>query len=347
VTIHDLDYETPMTIDRAREIHDGAGQETCHESALRALGVALDVLDRYNAAPSIAAPAPNADGLLPSDDFRGQFERAPDEPIDLDAYWKAPGNPPEIGAPWSDEPGYTWADKPTRLLYDCLREIYHLRTHTPAADGGLHPATSLIPDGTPVRLDECPPGPFLGPTGGIGLKTEYGNISGKDTGCGRVTWTMTSDPDVYVLESGEAWWGGTSSKDEKHAQMVTPLRVADLAPAPVEQAPTVEPVRAAIEGYVVGLPVTKMAPTPEPEAPAEDCVEVAAWVKVEHHDDEDPPVDTIVVSGFWSSKNGQHGNPHARTGAAVLRIAVRVPRRFLTHPEPETLPVVVAEEVTE
>lgn len=57
--------------------------------------------------------------MTPSSDFQRMFAKPPDEPIDLDAYWSAPSSEGEMGA--------AWVNKPHRLLYDCLKEIYHLR----------------------------------------------------------------------------------------------------------------------------------------------------------------------------------------------------------------------------
>ena len=68
----------------------------------------------------------------PSREFAETFERPPEEPIDLDAYWRAPCAPETTA--WSMDPAYTWQDKPHRLLYDCLREIHHLRKATPAVE---------------------------------------------------------------------------------------------------------------------------------------------------------------------------------------------------------------------
>ena len=69
----------------------------------------------------------------------------------------------------------------------------------------------LVPDGEPCRLDACPPGPFMAVRsgGGLGFKTEYGKMQadpGTKTGRGSdLRWSVTSEPDAYCLESGEAW----------------------------------------------------------------------------------------------------------------------------------------------
>lgn len=70
---------------------------------------------------------------------------------------------------------------------------------------------TLVPNGWPCTLAECPPGPFASPDGGLGFKTEYGSTRAVDG-----VLKVTHLPDVYCLESGEAW-----CSDE----LVTPLRV--------------------------------------------------------------------------------------------------------------------------
>jgi len=79
----------------------------------------------------------------------------------------------------------------------------------------------LDPVGDPCSLDECPPGPFRGESGGLGFKTEYGRMivvpescrSGKGSD---LRWAVGNGPDVYCLDSGEAWCSTT---------MVQPLEV--------------------------------------------------------------------------------------------------------------------------
>lgn len=56
-------------------------------------------------------------------------------------------------------------------------------------------------------LAECPPGLFL--FGGcLGFRSEYGT-------------------DAYVVSSGEAFWGGAKTKEERDALMVTPVEITD------------------------------------------------------------------------------------------------------------------------
>jgi len=73
----------------------------------------------------------------------------------------------------------------------------------------------LIPNGWPCRLDECPPGLFVkGET--VALKTEYGRIG---EGAGPLPrWT-----DAYVGASGEQFWGGAHTNEDRECLMVQPV----------------------------------------------------------------------------------------------------------------------------
>lgn len=86
-----------------------------------------------------------------------------------------------------------------------------------------------------VRLDECPPGLFM--------------FDG--TLCFRSEYTTTLDnprryqPDAYVVETGEYFWGGAKTTEERSALMVVPvsgLTPADLA---AERAAAAEAMREA------------------------------------------------------------------------------------------------------
>ena len=68
----------------------------------------------------------------------------------------------------------------------------------------------LIPEGFPVSLAECPEGPFLY-DGDVGFKSEY---QGKP-----------ETIDAYCLESGEYFWGGTSTGEKQRELIVQPLRI--------------------------------------------------------------------------------------------------------------------------
>lgn len=78
-----------------------------------------------------------------------------------------------------------------------------------------------------VTLAECPPGPFLF-NGRLGFKTEYGameTVGPTDVPGPALRWTVGNRPDAYCMDSGEYFWGGTSSKEERDALLVTPVEV--------------------------------------------------------------------------------------------------------------------------
>jgi hypothetical protein len=69
------------------------------------------------------------------------------------------------------------------------------------------------------RLDDCPPGLFLYKRGDhttLGFKSEY---STDTSSMGK----PLHQCDAYVVSSGEYFWGGAATGDERHALMVTPL----------------------------------------------------------------------------------------------------------------------------
>lgn len=92
-------------------------------------------------------------------------------------------------------------------------------------------STTTSTDRERVTLRECPPGPFLF-EGRLGFKTEYGametvgpvNVPGD-----QVRWTVGNGIDVYVMASGEVFWGGAKSKEERDKLLVTPIDADDLA----------------------------------------------------------------------------------------------------------------------
>lgn len=83
-----------------------------------------------------------------------------------------------------------------------------------------------------VSLAECPPGLFRF-NGFLGLKTEYGametvgptNIPGSE-----VRWTVGNRPDAYCADSGEHFWGGAKTQEERSALMVEPIELVDGLP---------------------------------------------------------------------------------------------------------------------
>lgn len=63
-------------------------------------------------------------------------------------------------------------------------------------------------------LNDCPPGLFI--MGNcLGFKSEYRNDSGS--------------PDAYVVASGEFFWGGAKTREERDALMVTPVELTDAS----------------------------------------------------------------------------------------------------------------------
>ena len=64
------------------------------------------------------------------------------------------------------------------------------------------------------RLDECPPGLFLAGNC-LGFKSEYRNDKGA---C-----------EAFVVASGEFFWGGAKSAEDREALMVTPVEITDAS----------------------------------------------------------------------------------------------------------------------
>lgn len=73
-----------------------------------------------------------------------------------------------------------------------------------------------------LSLMDCPPGLFLF-NGTLAFKTEYGASIGKDVGGGKVEWTVTHWPEAYVVASGEFFWGGAKSHEERAKLLVEPV----------------------------------------------------------------------------------------------------------------------------
>jgi hypothetical protein len=75
-----------------------------------------------------------------------------------------------------------------------------------------------------VRLADCPPGPFEFVTASgeytLGFKTEYGCMTHAPAG-----WEVSNYPEVYCMESGEAFWGGTTTHDARCELMVRSVQV--------------------------------------------------------------------------------------------------------------------------
>ncbi|ARB14518.1 hypothetical protein Ccr5_gp298 [Caulobacter phage Ccr5] len=79
-----------------------------------------------------------------------------------------------------------------------------------------------------VPLKQCPPGPFLY-EGVLGFKTEYGAMSTRElpspplSGRHQREWYVTDHADAYCMSSGEAFWAGAKSREERDELLVQPL----------------------------------------------------------------------------------------------------------------------------
>ena len=111
----------------------------------------------------------------------------------------------------------------------------------------LPPQINMAVDGNAVTLAECRPGPFLF-EGSLGFKTEYGAMSGKDVGNGKVEWEVIGGPDVYCMDSGEAFWGGVTSTEVRAALLVHPVDLY-FADTTVPQAGVLESDPVTLRGY--------------------------------------------------------------------------------------------------
>jgi hypothetical protein len=80
-----------------------------------------------------------------------------------------------------------------------------------------------------VALRECPPGPFrFGET--LCFKTEYNmmeTIGHVEVPGNEVMWIAGRNPDAYVLESGEVFWGGAKTHEARAELLVCPVELAD------------------------------------------------------------------------------------------------------------------------
>jgi hypothetical protein len=128
---------------------------------------------------------------------------------------------PASGGPWCDghEPIEN-RDYFAKMVRNFAENLPARQTHLRGAL--LPPQINMAVDGNAVTLAECPPGPFLF-EGSLGFKTEYGAMSGKDVGNGKVEWAVIGGPDVYCMDSGDAFWGGVTSREARSALLVQPV----------------------------------------------------------------------------------------------------------------------------
>ena len=87
----------------------------------------------------------------------------------------------------------------------------------------------------PVTLAQCRPGPFLF-DGQLGFKTEYGATTVDENGAAMsghlVRWVVTNRPDAYVMESGEFFWGGASTHEDREKLLVWPVEELAIVEVP-------------------------------------------------------------------------------------------------------------------
>lgn len=100
------------------------------------------------------------------------------------------------------------AAAPHDPVHDCMVQAWALWERAPAEAIGL-PANPvrdparLVVESPPVSLVDCPPGLFRF-NSTLGFRSEYGD-------------------DAFVVESGEAFWGGESNRAKRNALLVIPL----------------------------------------------------------------------------------------------------------------------------
>lgn len=83
----------------------------------------------------------------------------------------------------------------------------------------------VVEEGEECTLVECPPGLFRWGDA-LGFKTEYGAMrlaTPSDIPGDQLRWTVGNWPDAYVVASGEYFWGGTKTQEERAALIVQPL----------------------------------------------------------------------------------------------------------------------------
>ena len=78
-----------------------------------------------------------------------------------------------------------------------------------------------------VTLAECPPGLFLW-NGTLGFKSEYGAMEPDDATNGK-HWKVGNRADAYCADSGEYFWGGTSTHDDRAKVLVYPIDAGTVA----------------------------------------------------------------------------------------------------------------------
>jgi hypothetical protein len=92
------------------------------------------------------------------------------------------------------------------------------------ANGGKLHSAADVDDGL-VTLGACPPGLFQTPYGVWGFKTEYRameTVGPVDVPGDEIRFRVGRWSECYVVASGEAFWGGVTTHEEREALLVRP-----------------------------------------------------------------------------------------------------------------------------
>lgn len=135
---------------------------------------------------------------------------------------------------WNDAPERTQAEVVAALRAAAEKARTASAVGIGAADEPKTP-TEQAEGAVLVSLAECPPGLFRhGDT--LGFKSEYGAM--EPAGTNFKTWTVGNQPDAYCADTGEYFWGGTKTKEDRAALMVEPVSLQ--APTPASVSPGTE-----------------------------------------------------------------------------------------------------------
>lgn len=109
--------------------------------------------------------------------------------------------------------------------------LHHLHSETP--EYGRSTCGECDGDGwrwtdRPCTLNDCPPGLFVTMDGHLGFKSEYATTLPATN-----SQPLRIQRDAYCLESGEYFWGGAKSVEERGCVLVRPVDPDDLREAPL------------------------------------------------------------------------------------------------------------------
>ena len=79
-----------------------------------------------------------------------------------------------------------------------------------------------------VTLADCPPGLFLW-NGSLGFKSEYGAMEPVGISPHHQQWKVGNRADAYCADSGEYFWGGTSTHEDRAKVLVYPIDARTVA----------------------------------------------------------------------------------------------------------------------